>query len=256
MRSKRLQDIVDYVNLERSVSFSALCQHFNTSPATMRRDLKMLGDSGQIERVHGGARSLHARHAEEDYHYPQRMVRHVAEKQSIARRALEEIRDREAVILDSSTTVCELARLLAASSLRISVITNDIVICTILQNHPTVELINVGGIIRTGSSHGTGVFAEYVLKQMHADRVFLGVDALDAERGGFVFHVDEVKCKRLMVQQTRSCIVLCDHTKFFDSGLVPVCSIGDISKIITDKGLDDEVAEGFAAHEHLELIRA
>lgn len=256
MRAKRLQEIVDYVNRERAVAFSTLCQHFSTSPATMRRDLKTLEDEGQIERVHGGARSLHVRMTEEDYRYPQRRVRNVEEKQCIARRALEEVKNGDSIILDSSTTVYELAGLLAAGDLRISVITNDIMVCTLLQDHPSIELICVGGIIRTGSSHATGVFAEGILKQLHADKVFLGVDSVDAETGGFVCHVDEVKCKQLMVRQTRSCILLADHTKFLQSGLVSVCSIQEIGKIITDNALDEEIAREFRGHKHLELIRA
>lgn len=254
MRTRRLQEIVDYVNQERTASFSTLCTHFNTSPATMRRDLKVLGDEGLIERVHGGARTLQHRMTREDYLYPQRLVRNVEEKKRIARRALEELHDGDVLILDSSTTVFELARLIASSNLKLAVLTNDLMVASLLQDVPTIDLLSIGGSIRTSSSHATGVFAENMLMQLHADKLFLGVDAIDAAEGGLVCHVDEIKCKQLMVQQSRQRIVLCDHTKFLESGMALVCPVGSIDKIISGVNLDEGIASEFKGHENLELI--
>lgn len=256
MRMQRLNNIVQYVNQHGAVSFSTLCRQFNISSATMRRDLKALEEENRLKRVHGGARSIQDKQTFFETPYQKRLFQNVEEKKRIAREAFRGIQNNEVIILDSSTTNCELANLLAYSELKIMVITNDIHIGCILQEHPSIELLQVGGLIRPTFYSTMGHFAEDMLKQINAGKVFLGVDAIDAEIGGSIFHLDEANCKQLMIRQAKKRIVLCDHTKFNGTAVSPICPIDKIDQIITDSDIEQRFIDEFSRHRHIKFTLA
>jgi DeoR/GlpR family transcriptional regulator of sugar metabolism len=78
----------------------------------------------------------------------------IDEKKRIAAQARAIICENDIIILDSSTTVIELAKQLADSSINIVVITNDANIAYILAMNSHIDLILVGGSIRHGYYNG------------------------------------------------------------------------------------------------------
>ncbi|HBW37375.1 DeoR/GlpR family DNA-binding transcription regulator [Desulfosporosinus sp. BICA1-9] len=237
MRSDRLQTLLSYIDQHEYASFSELCKEFKVSSATMRRDLKTLAQKGLIKRMHGAVKS---KIDDQKYEPPlsERINMNIDEKRRIAERAMAEIKDGDSIILDSSTTVCELAKLLADSNLNITVMTNDIEIAYILAPHPIIELIAVGGYIRKGYYTSMGFFAENLWKELHADKLFLGVDAVDLKYGMMNYRIEEMSCKRLMIERAKECVVLCDHTKFTSSAVLQICPFDKVDKVITGTELD------------------
>ena len=233
----RLKEILDYINKHEYVPFSELCREFGVSAATMRRDLISLANMGQITRLHGAVKS---KISEQEYEppYSERINMETDEKRKIAQRAYQEIHDGNSIILDSSTTVVELAKLLAQSSFDITVMTNDVQIAYILAPHPTLELIVVGGYIRKGYYTSIGYFAENLWRQLHADKLFMGVDAVNAEYGMMNYRIEEISCKKLMLEQSRQHIVLCDHTKFASTAVLQICPIESVDLLITGSELE------------------
>jgi DeoR/GlpR family transcriptional regulator of sugar metabolism len=255
MRTQRLRDITCLIAQEEMVPFSTLCQKFGMSSATMRRDLSDLESQGLIKRVHGGARSVQIGPIVSEPPYNKRLVQNVKEKRRIAQHAMGYIHNGDIIFLDSSTTMSELAKLLALSDLKIMVITNDIHIGCILQDCRNIELLIIGGLVRSTFYSTRGIFAENMLSQLRANTFFMAVDAIHPEYGARIFHVDEINCKRLMIERSREQYVLCDHTKFYESAALQVCPITSINKIITNDALEDEVLDRFKQFNHLEIIR-
>ena len=54
MRTKRLDFIENYIEQEKSVSLDTLCEQFNVSKNTIRRDIEELAKKGTVEKVYGG----------------------------------------------------------------------------------------------------------------------------------------------------------------------------------------------------------
>jgi DeoR/GlpR family transcriptional regulator of sugar metabolism len=255
MKTQRLLELTNHIMREEVVSLAKLCEIFGTSSATMHRDLNDLESQGLIKRVHGGARSANSKANVFEPPYAKRMVQNVKEKKRIADYAMNYIHDGDTIFLDSSTTVGELANCIALSNLKIMVITNDIHIGCILQDCPNIELLIIGGLIRSSFYSTRGVFAENMLTQLRANTFFIAVDAIHPQHGARIFHVDELNCKHLMLERSQKHYVLCDHTKFFESAAVQICPITSINAIITDNDLGDEVAGSFRQFIDLELIR-
>ena len=82
----RKQMIVDVVNRETKITVSKLCEQFDVSPATIRNDLRELEEAGLLKRTHGGA--ICNRKTTYEPNAYQKEVEHVAQKQAIARCAL------------------------------------------------------------------------------------------------------------------------------------------------------------------------
>ncbi len=245
MKEKRFQGIVDTVNHAGIVSFSDLCDKFSVSAVTMRRDLKELEDLGLIKRIRGGAKALQPNESLE-LPYAVRTSINVEEKQRIGKYALETIQPNNVVILDSSSTVRELAKLLVHTKFELTVITNDVEIARLLTVNPTIELIMVGGRIRIGHYGAVGMFAESFWRQVQADKLFLGVDAINAEHGLFNHNLDEIESKRLMLRRSKYRVVLADHEKFFSNSVIQICPIEDVDLIVTGSELSDEALNQFS----------
>jgi DeoR family fructose operon transcriptional repressor len=253
MRIERLNSLVEYINIHNTVSFSQLCKEFDTSSATMRRDLNELEQKGVIERIHGGAKSLKSKQVYEPP-FDQRENMNLAEKQRIAKYAFSQIANQDSVILDSSTTISELAKLIAASDLKITVITNDVKIAYIVASNPSINLINVGGTVRQGFYTSLGLFAEAMWKQLHADKLFLGIDAIHPVFGMLNYRIEEISSKRLMIGGSNTTIVLCDHTKFSSSAVLQICPLENVHSVITGTEVEDKFTQMYK-DTNLKIVR-
>jgi DeoR family transcriptional regulator of aga operon len=95
----------------------------------------------------------------------------------IAKAAAAMVSEGQCIMPDSGTTTREIAR--SISCLRhIRVITNALNIAADLARSD-FEVIMIGGTLRKNTLSVVGPLADDVLKEMHADIVFLGVDGFD-----------------------------------------------------------------------------
>lgn len=81
------------------------------------------------------------------------------EKARIAKAAREHISPGEKIILDSGTTVLELAKLVNDIP-DLTVVTNDLHIASEVSIFPNATLLMVGGVVRKGFNSTYGYFAE------------------------------------------------------------------------------------------------
>ena len=79
----------------------------------------------------------------------------MTEKEAIARKAVEMINDGDTIILDSGTTVTEIAKLISGFK-NLTVITNALNIALILGADPEINLILTGGEFKAPTLSLTG----------------------------------------------------------------------------------------------------
>ena len=111
-------------------------------------------------------------------------------KRSIARAAAELIQPGHRVILDSGTTTYEIARLMRQHT-NVIAMTNGMNVANALLEAEGVELLMTGGHLRRQSQSFYGDQAEQSLQNYHFDLLFLGVDAIDLDRGVSTHNEDE-----------------------------------------------------------------
>ena len=110
MQSDRRRMIVELVQESGSKTVAELCELFDVSEMTIRRDLRDLDREGALRRVHGGAVSSLGRSYEPPYTL--RSTRNAEIKRAIGKKAAELILDGDSIALDVGTTTLEIAQAL------------------------------------------------------------------------------------------------------------------------------------------------
>jgi DeoR/GlpR family transcriptional regulator of sugar metabolism len=228
VRYQRQRAIADEVR-DGAVSVQDLVLRLGVSSATIRRDLAELADAGVVRRVHGGAAP--ALPVEIDQPYEKAADDAASEKQRIARRAAELVRDGDTVLLDIGTTTGALARELRGRN--ITVITPSLAVLDELRDDPVVDLVILGGALRRAYHSLVGPLTEDALRHVSASLVFLGTSGVDSD--GWILDTTsvEVPTKRRLVESGGRVVLLADHTKFPGKGSIRVFGFESVSVLIT-----------------------
>ena len=112
-----------------------------------------------------------------------------------------------------------------------------------LARKSNVDLMVLGGNLRKHHYSLNGYFTESMIRQIHADKVFIGVDAIDFEIGMMNFSAEEIQTKKYMINAAHQVIVLCDHSKFERIAFVNICQLSDVNIIMTGKELAPEYVD-------------
>jgi DeoR/GlpR family transcriptional regulator of sugar metabolism len=113
---------------------------------------------------------------------------------------------------------------------------------------PGFDLLLIGGSFQSRSNSVAGRFAIDNLRQVYADKSFIGIDGLTLEHGCTVPSNAEAEIIRLMIERTRGpVIVLADHSKWGVVSNFAVARIEQIDHLVSDEGLTPEVHAALAA---------
>ena len=241
--SGRREHIIQLLRENGSVQVNDLSELFGVSTVTIRNDLAFLEKQGIAVRAYGGALICDANTPPLEPTLEDKSPLNTSQKQHIARPAAALIHPGHRVILDSGTTTYELARLLRQHT-DIIVMTNGMNVANALLEAQGVELLLTGGHLRRQSLSFYGDRAEQSLQNYHFDMLFLGVDAIDVERGISTHNEDEARLNRRMCEVVERIIVVTDSTKFNSSSLHKIIDTQRIDMIITDEGIPAESLNG------------
>ena len=231
--------ILDALRADGPATVTALAQRLGASEATVRRDLSQLDDQGLLRRVYGGAAPIDGR---DDPFVDVAEVR-VAEKDAIASRCAELVHDGETVLLDIGTTAHRVARQLRGRSL--TVVTSNLAVYEELADDPSIQLVLLGGVLRREYRSLVGFLTEDNLRQVHADRLFLGTSGV--RPGGQVMDttVVEVPVKRAMIAASDQVVLVADADKFPGTGMARVCGPEELDIVVTNAGADAATTAAF-----------
>lgn len=232
---ERQQRILREARDRGRVEVAALASLLDVTTETVRRDLTALERHGLLRRVHGGAIPLDRLGFEPGIATRDAVL--TAEKERIAKAALDELPADGAILLDAGTTTARLADALPDDR-DLSVVTNSFPIATKLSARPNLTLLFLGGHVRGRTLAAVGGWAMQALAETFVDVAFMGTNGFSVERGLTTPDSNEAAVKRAMIKAARRAVVLADHTKFGNDNLVRFGSLEDVDTLITDTGLD------------------
>ncbi|MFR3877846.1 MAG: DeoR/GlpR family DNA-binding transcription regulator [Collinsella sp.] len=148
------------------------------SISTLRRDLKELEALGKVEHLSGGAVKLVS--AVHEVSISTRSGLHGSEKDQIAQVALRLVEDGDTLYLDSGSTCTALLRLLLDRD--VTIYTTDASAC-LIKSEIRAQLIVVGGEFNHVNSSFCGSMTESILRDLYFDKAFIGINAIDEDRG-------------------------------------------------------------------------
>jgi len=235
----RRRSLVLRLREDGQASVPSLARDLGVTASTIRRDLARLAEDGTIVRTYGGAALPGATAARADDGTR-------AAKQAIAAAAAGLVEDGQTIAISSGSTTLELARRLADR--RLTVITNALDVAEVLLDREGIELIILGGVVRPRMHSMLGHLAELALGELRADTLFMGIGAIDPERGLMNDSIPEILTDRALRRSSRNCVVLADSSKFCRVEPAFVFDLTEVNTVVTDPGVDPADLAGLRAH--------
>jgi DeoR/GlpR family transcriptional regulator of sugar metabolism len=234
--NERKKEILKILSHREKATIEELQAGLDVTGMTIRNYLNTLQAEGYIQRIHGGA--VLKGKLKYEFPFQERIAKNLAEKQAIARAAISFIGPKEAIYLDSGSTVLQLAKRLKDRT-DLVIVTNSLPILAELTSAPGIKLFGIGGEVNRDHCCFTGSMTINMLKQFYFDKVFLGTDGLSIERGLTTEDFAVAEIERAVIENSKERIVLADHTKIGSIGFTSsISALGEIHRLITDEGTD------------------
>ncbi len=242
LKEERIRQIIEILEKKGSVQVKDLSDQFNVTMMTIRRDLEEIEIHNGIIRTHGGA--IYKLPHNDQYGLPtlDRMLLMAQEKIRIARKTAELITKDEMIFLGSGTTMIYVAREIATRD-DITVVTNSLSILNELATHGKMPLIGIGGYLRRSEFSMIGHIANDMIKDLHVDKVIMGMRGIHPRFGLTSDHPQELMTDRMLLGISDTVIIVADHTKIGHVAASRTAFLDAADIIITTNNASREMIE-------------
>ena len=239
---ERLEQILIILNETGRIKVKELSERFNVSEGMIRKDLQRLEKAEVLQRTYGGA--ILNRKISKNSSITTRMKVNLSSKELIAEKAFNLIEDGDVVFLDASSINFLLAKLIAKSTLTITLITNMSIIPTLFNDNETTEIICIGGVYDNKSG---GVLGSEVIKSISKytfNKGFLGSSGVNLITNSVgTVTLEDGNVKEIIVSNSKEVFLLVEKEKFNVDGTYRFATLEELDVIITDSDLTDEIRE-------------
>jgi DeoR family transcriptional regulator, aga operon transcriptional repressor len=218
-----------------------LASDLGVGTSTIRRDLARLERAGCLVRTYGGAAL-----ARSSAGAPGNAVSRLEAKRGIAAAASALVRDGQTIAISSGTTALEFARCLAGRR-ELTVITNALDVVRVLLDADGIQLVVLGGVVRAGMHSLLGHLTEQACREVRADSLFMGIGAIDLERGLMNDFMPEILTDRALRTMATQVVVLADSSKFEQVAPGFLFGLDQVDTIVTDAATRPETLAALAA---------
>ncbi len=231
MKNTRLIEMEKMIAKNGTVSMTELCERFQVSMNTVRRDIAELKRRGEIEKVYGGVSAVKSGQ-EHLSSYEERTQVGEASKRAICRKAAERIQAGDIIFVDSGTTTVHLPDCLANLS-EVTIVTNNLALVQRAIPYENLRVIVLPGQLRRKTNSLTGLDAISNLRQYNVQKAFLATTGTTQD-GVTNSSTQELEIKRTAIACSQEKILLLGAEKFGHPGLMTYGKFTDFDYIVTD----------------------
>ncbi len=243
---ERRRRMLELLEQDRSLSLKRLQALFKVSPMTLWRDLQTLeAEEPRVRRVRGGVVLLAGGEPEgREGRFGEKLMQHGPEKVAIARLAAKQVRADSIVIVEGGTTAAGIMPYLNEPGL--TVLTNSLAVLRegaerkVEEGRPELTLLASGGVLRPVSQTLVGPEAERFFLEHRSQLFFMGATGVTLEEGLTDPNPLEIQVKRRMLESAEKVVVMLDSSKFGRRSLMPICDLGKVDLLISDRGMSDQ----------------
>lgn len=142
MKIDRINRIHELLKNVHNISINDLCDTFQVSKNTIRRDIAELEQQGVIKKVYGGI--VLAEPAGNPEPFASRENRNTEAKKQIARMAADFVHDGDVVYIDSGTTTMHMIPYLTEKR-RLTIVTASVHVINAASNYSNLNVLATGG---------------------------------------------------------------------------------------------------------------
>ncbi len=233
---ERRRWIVDHARQTGRIEVADVSRVLNVARETIRRDLNALESEGLLRRVHGGAVPVERLGFEGALSLRAGARQDV--KARIADHATTLVHAAEFVYVDEGST-CQVFAERLHPSRPMTVVTNALPVATILAPRPNLDVLVVGGRIRSHTLGAVDHWALRMLEDFVFDLAVIGTNGITLERGLTCPDAGVAAVKARAVASSRRVLLLADGTKFGADSSYRFAQIRDLSALVTDRSAGD-----------------
>ena len=252
MKAERIHQIYELLKDRKRISLDELCEVFNVSKNTIRRDVSELEIEGVIKKVYGGIVLKEADITPLEP-FATREIRNIEEKKKIAAVAAAQVQDGEVIYIDSGTTTMHLLPHLAEKNFLTIVTASVYVLDLATRFNNNLNVIATGGNLQAPIKALVGKSVLECIRNYNFSKIFLASTGISIEHGATNASPLEAEIKQELVQKSCKKFLLVDSSKFDVASLMTYSDLKNINCIITDKQPDKKYLNYFAAND-IELI--
>lgn len=234
MNKKQQNQIIEYINIKKTVTTHELCEQFQLSESSCRRLLQRLQDDEIVTRYHGGAFSNER--IQEKTDIAKRFNEFEKQKDAIAKAAAELIEPNATVILLGGTTVFRICKYL--KNKKITVITNSMIVFSELRDKKNINLILLGGEYVREEEELSGVLTNRNSNLFISDHMFMGAAGYIRNTGFTTSDMESLELYSWCEKLSNHVHILFDSSKFEARGKAITIANKDLTSCITDTGID------------------
>lgn len=242
---ERYNEIIEILKNNPIVTVLEFAERLSVSPETIRKDLNVLADQGQVMRIHGGAALAGDKTVISPFQF--RKTVHQEEKHLLARAACEMIEPGDSLIIESSTTMVELVKILLEKKdlLRtLTIVTNSIHIITLLEmGKLCARVFLLGGWISESEQSTQGQLTAGELKNFHVDKCLLSGAALGKNLYLTSFYEDDMLFQKQAMKSASQTILLLEAGKYPSTAVLAVAPLSQFDRLVTNILFDEEQQE-------------
>ncbi len=242
---QRRELIVKHLRRESVMSYHQLTALLGVSQMTIRRDIAALEAAGRVLATPGGAK-ISSRLSVEPSRL-EKSTQDLIEKDAMAREAARLVSDGMTVFLDAGTTIQAMRPYLDGVA-DLTVVSNDLAVVSSFLDHPTVDIIALGGRVEKANQSTVGRLAALTLRELSVDVAFLSSSSWDLHRGVTTPAESKVELKKAALEVASEAVLVAGASKYGTFGRYRIFGLDEVDVVITDAALSDSAASGIREH--------
>lgn len=237
-KSKRQNEILDYLSTIESCAIQELCDRFNVSVNTIRRDIDELFKQNLIIKFYGGLKLV--RKSEDTY--SNRNSSQIENKKKIVRFAASLVNEKDSIFVDAGTTNALLADYIPRT-LHLNITTNNFNFIEKAKDNENWNITIIGRKFKSSSRSFIDEINWDYYNSLNFDKAFLGTTGFTIKSGATNPDAHETIIKSTMMKRANDAILLADETKFDQTSLYTFAKYEEFQKIITSGNIEQNYFE-------------
>lgn len=248
MTKVRANKIIEFMKLHNdTASVSQLCDEFNVSDMTIRRDLQYLEKSKRVIRHHGGAslvQTVDSPFIAEPLHT--RLNKNLDLKLQLAKLGasyLQKVAKQpscSSIFIASGSTMSCIATQVDFNLDDVTLVTDNLSVSQSLVTITNNTVIMIGGQLILPSMNSVGQVAEKMISSFSYDYAFIGAAAIDKD--GYVYTYNPIEAGTFfsIINSSNNIVVVADSTKIDKKAFVQLFKLDKGHTLITNNDITED----------------
>jgi len=243
MKADRIREMEEFIREKKSVSLDELCEVFNVSKNTVRRDVAEICSRSDIQKIYGGVSVQYNRIPPS---FVERSSVNIEVKRRIGKHAATMVEDGDVIYIDAGTTTCQIIDYLGERK-NVTVITHSMDVITRAFAYPNLTVIAISGTLNRQTYSFTGQTGPDILKEYNIRKAFMAATGFTIPNGATQAAPYEFAIKEAVTKKSDLNYLMIEGQKIGRVCLLTYATANQFDAIVTDRMPNAEFMQNYTA---------